>query len=155
MRQLKSFKRDKKNYQGTKYSLVRKIYLYFFSLLGLILLIIAGIRFLDMGLKVFIFTQAEEQERLNYARPPLVYPVEKLGEITQGENNLSEEQRQIIGEMIADYRQWEEKTNQTDPLVSRRQREASSNLAMILIGFPLYLYHWLIIKKEEKLIVDK
>jgi hypothetical protein len=138
-----------------KNSLIRKIYLYSFSLLGLVLLIISSIRFLDMGLKAFVFTKAEEQEKLNYYRPPMVYSVEKLGEITSEEVNLSEEQKQIINEMIIDYQQWKEETAQINFLTSRRHREASSNLAMILIGLPLYLYHWFIIKKEEKLVVDK
>jgi len=31
-----------------------------------------------------------------------------------------------------------------------RQREISSSLAMIIVGGPLYLYHWKMIQKEGK-----
>jgi hypothetical protein len=34
--------------------------------------------------------------------------------------------------------------------VRNRQREISGSLAMILVGLPLYLYHWRMIQKEDK-----
>ena len=39
----------------THYPLIRTIYLYLFALLGLALLTIGGVRFVDMGLKAFVF----------------------------------------------------------------------------------------------------
>ncbi len=33
-------------------------------------------------------------------------------------------------------------------LTRQRQRESSGALAMVLVGFPLYLYHWKTIQKE-------
>ena len=35
-------------------------------------------------------------------------------------------------------------------VTAKRHRDASLNLSLILIGLPLYLYHWRIIKKETK-----
>jgi len=37
-----------------------------------------------------------------------------------------------------------------DPVTCRRHKDAFLNLAMILIGLPLYLYHWRIIKRETQ-----
>ena len=61
-----------------KDSLIRTIYLYAFALLGLIFLCISGIRFLDMGLKAFVFTQADEQMKMEYARPIMPYSYERI-----------------------------------------------------------------------------
>ena len=56
----------------THYPLIRTLYLYFFALVGLILATIGGVRFVDMALKAFIFTKAEERERLISTAPPMV-----------------------------------------------------------------------------------
>lgn len=130
------------------YPLIRTIYLYLFALLGLMLLIIGGVRFVDMGLKAFVFTKAEEEQRLMYEQPLSVpYPVQRIEEI-QDEEGLSEEEKATIKQWLADYKEWKEKRSKIDPITARRHRDASLNLALILIGLPLYLYHWQIIKRE-------
>jgi len=45
-------------------NIIRTIYLYIFALLGLVLVIIGGVRFVDMGLKAFVFTKAEEEDKM-------------------------------------------------------------------------------------------
>ena len=132
------------------YPLIRTIYLYLFALLGLVLLIIGGVRFVDMGLKSFVFTKAEEEQRLNYKQPPYMpYQIERVEEIEKGEA-LSQEEKVAIKRWLVDYKSWEERSSQIDPITARRHRDTSLNLAMILIGLPLYLYHWGNIKKETK-----
>ena len=61
-----------------KHSIIRTTYLYLFTCLGLVLLTIGGVRFLDMGLKVFVFTKAEQEQRYDINPPLLVYPIEKI-----------------------------------------------------------------------------
>jgi len=135
------------------YPLVRTIYLYLFALLGLILLVIGGVRFVDMGLKAFVFTKAEEEQRLLYKMPPMI-PVEikKLEQVegSKKEFCLPEKDRAAIELWLAEYKEWKERRTKIDPITARRHRDASLNLAMILVGLPLYLYHWRIIKKETK-----
>ena len=140
--------------------LIRTIYLYIFTLLGLALLTIGGVRFVDMGLKAFIFTQAEEEQRAYYKQPP--YPpirVEKIAEVDAKGNilskknsdiKLSEEERAILDQWSAEYKNWQDNRVEVDPLTARRHRDASLNLALILIGLPLYFYHWRIIGRETK-----
>ena len=103
-------------------SLIRSLYLYIFALLGLVLIIIGGVRFLDMGLKTFVFTKADQE--YNYRYPALV----------KGED-LENQCPELI--------------SQSDYITARRQEDASINLALILIGLPLYLYHWTLIKREN------
>ncbi len=96
-----------------KHSLIRTIYLYLFACLGLVLLTIGGVRFLDMGLKAFVFTKAEQEQRYDVSPPSSDEP-------------------------------------EVSYVTVRRHRDASLNLSLILIGLPLYLYHWRTIKKETK-----
>ena len=131
-----------------KHSLVRTIYLYLFAILGLVLLIIGGVGFIDMGLKAFVFTEAEKEQRLNYKQPSSIpYSIQKIEKL-QDEEELSEEEKTTIKQWLADYKEWKEKQSEIDPVTARRHRNASSNLAKILIGLPLYFYHWGIIKRE-------
>ena len=127
--------------------MIRTIYLYLFSLLGLVLLIIAGVRFLDMGLKAFIFTKADDEQRFYKIQPPMPVPIEKVQTAVDAKA-LSEEELSQMKQFLADYERWKIESEKLDPIASQRQRDASFNLAMILIGFPLYLYHWRIIKRE-------
>ncbi|MCD6283756.1 hypothetical protein J7J12_00690 [bacterium] len=106
-----------------------------------------------MGLKAFVFTKADERERLIYKAPPIA-PIEikRLEQVkdSQKEFCLSQEDKAAIELWLADYKEWKEKKEKIDPVTASRHRNASLNLAMILIGLPLYLYHWRIIKKETK-----
>jgi hypothetical protein len=47
----------------------------------------------------------------------------------------------------ADYEGCKERRAKIDPVTVRRHREASQSVDFILIGLPLYLWHWLIIRK--------
>ena len=131
-----------------KNSWIRTIYLYAFALLGLVLLVISGIRFLDMGLKAFVFTKADEEQRIRYSMPPMSYQLDKIEAMRQG-GQLSAEETINLDQFLADYNAWKERSEKTDPLTAQRQKTASSSLAMILIGLPLYLYHWRVIKEED------
>ncbi|MBZ1348428.1 MAG: hypothetical protein KYQ20_01530 [Candidatus Nealsonbacteria bacterium] len=142
------------------YPLIRTIYLYLFSLIGLALLIAGGVRFLEMGLKAFVFTEVERQERLWHQQPPhapwsfpMPIPEEidtekNQPEIEEKEICLSEAEKKQFDRWMVAFEEWEERRMEIDPVAVRRHREASSSLAKILIGLPLFLYHWSIIKKE-------
>ncbi len=136
-----------------KYSLVRTIYLYLFALVGLTLLVIGTVRFIDMGLKTFIFTKADEEQRLNYIQPSSPYPIEKFQNIAQSPETtvtLTESEKETLQMWLVDYENWKKRRDAINPIISQRQRDASFNLAMIIVGLPLYLFHWRLIKKETR-----
>jgi hypothetical protein len=134
---------------ATKHPLVRTIYLYLVALLGLVLLIVGGIRFMDMGLKVFVFTEAEKEETLYLRQPPVPCELYRVQDLEDGEEGqLSAEEKEMLRRWLSDYEDWQERMDQLDPVVARRQKEASRNLAMVLVGLPLYFYHWRIIRRE-------
>jgi len=131
-------------------SLIRTIYLYLFALVGLALLTAGAVRFVDMGLRALVFTKADEMQRLYQMMPPVMpYSLERIEELQEGEG-LSEEERAAIKRWLADYKDWEERRSKIDPVIASRHRDASVNLAMILVGLPLYLYHWRIIGRETR-----
>lgn len=130
-----------------RHSLVRAIYLYIFAILGLVLLTIGSVRFVDMALKAFVFTRADEEQRTMYKQPSMYYPIEKV-EGLQTEEGLTEDEKSTIKMWLEDYKSWKESSLKIDYVTSQRHRDASNNLALILVGLPLYLYHWGVIKRE-------
>lgn len=132
-----------------KKNIIRTLYLYIFAGVGLVLLTVGVVRFIDMGLKATVFTQAESVARLQEAQfsPPRV-PVMNI-ERYEDAGEITEEELESLRRIIEDYEAQKEEWEGVDRYVARRQEEASINLAFILIGLPLYLYHWTTIKKED------
>jgi hypothetical protein len=143
-----------------KHPLVRTIYLYLFALVGLALIIIGSVRLLDLGLKVFIFKEADKPESV---RPQSPYPPfgvlepeparkEKgLGEVKITEKKeIASEEKAALERWLIEYQSWQEEQKNIDYLRARREREASNSLAFIIIGLPLYLYHWMMIKRDRR-----
>jgi len=136
-----------------KNPIIRTIYLYLFATLGLVFLAIGAIRFIDMGLKAFVFTKAEQEERSIYKQPPMPYALEKvegIAETEAGSVQITEQELIQVRQWLADYQAWKENYEQIDPVVSRRHRDSSINLSFMIVGLPLYFYHWSVIKKEVR-----
>ncbi len=138
---------------ANKRSAIRTIYLYLFTIIGLSLIISGMVRFIDLGLKTYVFTRADEPERISqnyyYRQPPIT--LSKL-ESLEVDIELTSDEKATVKSWIADYKKWEEEEAGIDYLASRRQREVSNNLAMLFVGIPLYLYHWRIIRKEKEIV---
>lgn len=134
-----------------KYPLVRTIYLYIFALLGLILVIIGGVGFINLGLKAYVFTRADDQQRIYSKQPPMPISIEKIQSIENNQTaDLTDQDKTAIKQWLADYKIWKDENDKLDPISSQRQSDAAHNLAFMIVGLPLYLYHWSIIKKETK-----
>ncbi|KKS94806.1 MAG: hypothetical protein UW68_C0040G0015 [Candidatus Collierbacteria bacterium GW2011_GWB1_44_6] len=103
---------------------LRLLYLYLFSFVGLLITVIGSIQILDLGLKTYVFKVSE----YTYYAEPVISPDGK-----QSPGISVEEQRS---------RNENEQNNQ-------RKRQLSNSLSMIIVGIPLYLYHWKTIKKEN------
>lgn len=105
---------------------LRLLYLYLFSAVGLIIVVFGSIQLVNLGLKTFIFKEADVYE---------IYPGPK------GEAEVISPQEQIA--------------RQTRDLSRQRQRELAGAVSAIAIGLPLYLYHWNTIQKENKKKAEK
>lgn len=108
---------------------------------------------MDMGLKTFIFTKADQEQRLMGKQPFYSpYPTERLekSQSATGGAEFSDQEKADIKQWLVNYKDWEKNRPEIDPVTAQKHRDASLNLALILIGFPLYIYHWRIIKKETK-----
>lgn len=112
---------------------IRKIYLYLFSLIGLVLITIGGVQLVGLFLKTYIFTKADVYYEYPMARPVKPAPIDSVAK---------EEVQQSDKEEVEKF--------QNDQRSANRQRDAAGALAMIIVGSPLYWYHWSVIKKGKE-----
>jgi hypothetical protein len=101
--------------------IIKLIYIYLFSAIGLILVITGTVRLIDLGLKVYVFKQAD----VFYT--PKIYP-----EINQSEKLTPEE--------IAKREEEQRKADEINR-IAERQRIASNAFALLIVGLPVFIYH--------------
>jgi uncharacterized membrane protein YccF (DUF307 family) len=99
---------------------IRLLYLYLFSFVGLLIAVIGSIQIIDLGLKTYVF---------------------KVSEYTFYPESMTVDGKPAISKEEATKRSETEQANQI-------KRQLSTSLSMILVGVPLYLYHWKTIKNE-------
>ena len=97
--------------------MIRTAYLYLASLVGLALIVIGCVSLVNLGLKTFVFKQADQV---------IVYPWPRQELEPAGTEAGAIEQEQI------DYQIYREQEQ-----TAQRQRSAASALAMIIVGLPL------------------
>ena len=114
--------------------MIRLVYLYLFSLVGLVLIVIGSVQMINLGLTAWVFKQADQISYYPYQQPKVV--------LDDGLTVVDAEEVERIEKERIEYEERERD--------SRRQRTASNALAMILVGAPLYFYHWRLIGKSKQ-----
>ena len=104
---------------------IRTLYMYAVSFIGLFIVIISFISLVNLGLKAAFFKDSD------------FYPVSSYEKMLEdGSNVVVTEEEQLKEQMENVSRQ--------------RKRDLSQAIAQILVGLPVYLYHWTIIKKDSE-----
>lgn len=98
---------------------IRLLYLYLFSFVGLLITVIGSVQITDLALKTYVFKVSD----YGYYSEPV------------------KEDGKVVSTAEIEKRNREMQSNQ-------RKMQLSSSLAMIVVGIPLYLYHWKTIKRE-------
>ncbi|MFA6410394.1 MAG: hypothetical protein WCW26_02345 [Candidatus Buchananbacteria bacterium] len=139
--------------------LIRTIYLYLFALIGLAMVTVGAAKGVDLGLKVWVFTQAEADLNYNkYMMPPALTVATETKNVEElkacaDKCELTADQKKALENWTADYKNWQDQQTQlskVDYKTQSQQREAASALSLIIVGLPLWLYHWTVIKKDQK-----
>ena len=133
-----------------KNNFIRLVYLYLMTAIGLIVFIIGAVSIINLGLKTFIFTNADRDYYME--KPSSIYldrEVEQVETIKSCESLTSSDQ-EMIQNWLVDYETWKQMNENIDYNKSRREADAARAIAMILVGFPIYLFHWSRIKKDKR-----
>lgn len=101
---------------------IRLLYLYLFSFVGLIIVTIGSIQMVELGMKALFFKDVDRYE--------MSPAVDMNGKVTESKEEIME--------------------RQSRELTRQRQRQLANSISMLIVGLPLYLYHWSVIKKEKQ-----
>jgi hypothetical protein len=99
--------------------------MYAVSFIGLFIVILSFISLVNLGLKLAFFKDSDFYP---------VSPYEKM--LDDGSTVIVTEEEQL--------------KEQVENVTRQRQRDLSQAIAQILVGLPVYLYHWSIIKKDSE-----
>ena len=111
---------------------LRKVFLYIFASVGLVLCIIGTVSLINLGLRTYVFTKSDYP---CYNEPMKLAPNDNSGQ-TQADLDRQAEQAA---------------KNCEDSRTSEKQRSAANAIAMLIVGVPLYVYHWNTIRKDKEI----
>ena len=119
---------------ANKPSIIRTIYLYAISLVGLLMIVFSAADLINIGLKMFVFTQADEY---NYPCPPPA-PIAADGKEVSTTTTASQREKALCDE------------DRNRMRVQQRQGSLVRDLSMLIVAIPLFLFHFRIAQKERK-----
>lgn len=131
-------------------NIIKTVYFYLFSLIGLIIVTIGGIQLLNIGLKTYVFKAADFDRRISMRQPMMPYFSEDAILKLSESKELTNEEKASVKRWIESFNEWEKESQSIDYVASERSREAATSTAMILVGIPLFAYHWMVIRNELK-----
>lgn len=134
------------SYMNKTTKTVRTFYLYVVALLSLIFLAVGIGNLANTTLKATIFKEAEKRDySVCYSYPYYVSSVD-----LKSLEGATENQTEKIEAMIRDYDSWQERNTGEACYRSEREKRMVDSLTMIIIALPLYIFHWMIIRREKR-----
>lgn len=144
--------RDNKKEDSGGKVVVRPSYFYFVALGSLIMMVIAGGMLVNLALKTWVFPSAGEAEKAaRYAEPIEMRLVEEssvqsiieCGQLC----GLGDSTVTLANQWVIDYGEWNEASTTS---YNNVHRQAASTIPFIIVGLPLFWYHWSAVRKESK-----
>ncbi len=114
-----------------KVALIKTLYLYLVSFVALMMLVISAVDLLNIVLKTFIFTKAD-----SYTYYPATTPC------LPGATTTYEGKDCATAALDA-------KKSDEENRVSQRQRDLVRDISMLVVGIPLFAFHWRLTRRKE------
>ncbi|MEO5928103.1 MAG: hypothetical protein ABIO72_05270 [Patescibacteria group bacterium] len=116
-----------------KSSIIKTIYFYSVSLIALMMISFSTADLVNLGLKTWVFTKADQAD---YYLQPCTVPVPApTGDFNRADFVKSCE---------------DNNAQQKENYQTQKQRDAVRDLAFLVVGIPLFAYHWKTIRKESR-----
>lgn len=122
--------------------IISTVYLYLVAMIGLITFIFGGVGMINTVLQNYVFQVNEVVAPVNY---PGSKTIGRCDDPYKSDGNMIVPTAQEIEICMKDEQDKQERTAR-----NKVGRELSSAIAQILIGLPVWLFHWVIIQKEYR-----
>lgn len=113
---------------------IKNIYLYLVSFVSLFMIVFSIAGMVNLALRTYIFTKADKNY-YGYPEPACPEPAPTKTTDSQVKPTcISQEERE---------------KNDAENRSAQRQRDMVQYVSMLIVGVPLFAYHWLIIRRKE------
>jgi len=125
------------NTPNPKAMVIKTVYFYLVSIISLFMVVFAAADLVNLGLTTWVFTKAD---RNPYPMMPCSAQIYKDPAAPQNE----EMYRQQIAQCE------ENQKNDKEAQSIQKQKDAVRDISFLVVGIPLFLYHWTTIRRESK-----
>lgn len=117
--------------------IIKNIYLYLVSFVALMMVVFSFGDIINIVLRTYIFTKADQNMYYGPVAPcPAELPAEPTG----------------TAKVKADYpclSQAEQEKQNANNISAQRQRDLVRDISFLIVGIPLFAYHWRIVRRKE------
>jgi len=138
-------KKDDHNGKDRSLRVIRNVYLYLVAMIGLITLVFGCIGIVDNVLKNYVF----QVDEYRYMEPVAINGGICSQKVPDPSDATNERMVSPTPEQIAECEERYEEQREANRK-SEIGREFSISIAQIIIGLPLWLFHWGIIQREYR-----
>lgn len=118
-----------------KPSIIRSLYFYVIAIIGLMMVVFSTADLINLGLKTWVFPNADDNN-FGYACP-LVAPAPAPDGVKAPPVDV---RKQCL----------EDQKTAKDRQVLQRESNAVRDLSFLIVGIPLFLFHFRVVQKERK-----
>lgn len=120
-----------------KSSLIKTIYFYLVSLIALLMIVFSIADLCNIALKTWVFTKAD---RNPYSQPKCATMLIRDPNMKETDDQYSQRLMQCEQSLI----------DEKEAFIVQKQQSAVRDISFIVVGLPLFLYHWITIRKEKE-----
>lgn len=138
---------------STKRAVIRNIYLYLVTLVGLFMIVIPSVDIIKIGLETWIFPLASE-DNYNY-KPRIPEPYFAKDQIVATDEaetetlQLTKEEKQMFERWKEEFKAWEETEKNKDYATINKQKNLVRDISVLAGGLALFLSHGYVLRKRK------
>lgn len=133
-------------------SIIRKVYIYLVTAITIVILLIGFIGLINLLLKEYVFDVKGWQEVEKYwecDKPGGEFMLREVPEVVSETKDVIVDVEEAMTDKEKEDCIAEAKKQRDMQHMNDLKRDLAQYLAMIIVAFPLYLYHWGLVKKEK------
>lgn len=120
---------------------IKSIYFYLVSFVALMMVVFSTADAINIALKTWVFTAADKDM---YGYPRAVCEVQTPATPPNAKSVP------VISKEDCEKQNEENKKNEETNRIARKQQSAVRDLSMILVGIPLFIMHWRIVRRKDE-----
>ena len=126
--------------EHSKVAIIKNIYLYLVSFVALMMVVISTADMVNIVLRTYVFTKADR----DYYSPMNCADMRATKPMASPDSTAKPMTTEECAKLEADNKKQAEENR-----AAQRQRDLVRDISFIVVGIPLFAYHWRVIRRKE------